>query len=137
MFTTLFVTLITGTTTAFQPLNMPRTNRAVRMGSDDGGNILEQAGDAVRDAFYRMDNADDMPAPGAASNRLTGKEEKDMWDAQRELQANRNAHSSKSSRAEKYSGEPIVENDKHGELKTPWTKSEDSFDHNSRASKNF
>jgi hypothetical protein len=131
-FSTLFIALIAGAS-AFQPVcrTQTRTSLALKMSNDDDGSILEKAGDAVRDALDRMDNADDMPPPGSAANSLTDEQEKDMWDAQRELQANRSAHSSKESRKEKYSGEPIIENDKHDELKKPWTKSDSSVDHNS------
>ena len=55
-----------------------------------------------------------------------------MWAAQRELQANFNKHAGGAKTlelADKYSGEPVVENDKHFELKAPWTKSDEGDDH--------
>jgi hypothetical protein len=121
-------------TQAFAPVQVSLSQSTALRSSEREG-FLEQVGDAVRDAAKRMDDADDTPVPGHVQNGLSEKEEDEMWAAQRELQANRNAHSSKESRKQKYSDEPVVENDKHGELKQPWTKSEKTEDHNSIRSK--
>ena len=132
-FSAIFVAMI-ASANAFSPVHFPTSHSsALRMSEGEG--FLEQVGDAVRDAAKRMDNADDTPVPGHVQNGLTDNQEDEMWAAQRELQANRNAHSSKASRKEKYAGEPIIENDKHGELLEPWTKSEKTEDHNSIRSK--
>ena len=112
---------------------------------DSNDSMLEKATDAVADAAADaadavIDTVDDIssglneatkdievPEP---ANGLDKEEEQEMWEAQRALQANRNEHSkSKEARQKKYEGAPIIENDKHGELNEPWTKSYEADDH--------
>lgn len=103
---------------------------------DDASNAVQNALDGVGEAIDRADDVTPGIGVTGGNGGLSQDEEDEMWTAQRELQANRNKHSgassledSKAKRAEKYSGEPIIENDKHFELKEPWTKSDGGDDH--------
>ena len=136
-FTTAFLLTVVAGTQAFQPVSVIQasiSSTALR----DADHIVEKAADAVTDAASKaqdamedaMPNGNAIPDRNLGGNGLSEQEEQEMWDAQRELQANRNAHSgSKEQRQEKYSGPPIMENDKHHELKEPWTKDDGAEDH--------
>lgn len=69
---------------------------------------------------------------GWMGQRSSDEKHEDMWEAQQELLKHRREHSgSKEDRMRKYSDQE----DKHGELKTPWTKDNDKDDHNSKGRK--
>lgn len=128
-FSAVFITMIAGAQ-AFQPMPFHRST-SVTLRAENDENIVDKAGHAIQDAIDNVGEAVDEasnPAPGTPTG-LTKEEEKDMWDRQRSLQENRREHSSKEGRQEKYSDQPVVENDKHEELEEPWTKSDDVDDH--------
>lgn len=75
---------------------------------------------------------------GMAGQRSGDEKHQDMWEAQQELLQHRREHSSsKEERKDKYadSNSHYMENDKHHELNTPWTKDNSKDDHNSKGRK--
>ena len=120
------LTLIAGAQ-AFQPTHFQRSPFVVLLQSNDE-NMLDKAGAAINEAANAIQNAVGDAGDSGPPSGLSQKEQ-EMWEAQRALQENRNKHSSKEGRHQKYSGQPVIENDKHDELEKPWTKSDEADDH--------
>ena len=124
--TSAFQSLVTGrtTTTTTTPLSLnmaPNDDRQRHGGDPKYETLLDKAEEAIESFEDGVKDVIDRGEKATATG-LSPEKEQDMWESQRQLQKDRNKHSTKAGRMEKYDEPPIIENDHHDELNKPWTK---------------